>query len=106
MCLNIKIFDTGGMLFDIFAPGFDDVAHKQSEHPFRFNGVSSGAQWGEVLFGLEAKVWGFFHLGWTFRYRFRFHVKNSSLGTPWYIPGYGKSEGHSIGGTFNIVFDI
>lgn len=91
--------------YDLDGPAVTDPVWG-TQTPFRFNGVSSGAQWGEVLFGLEAKVWGFFHLGWTFRYRFRFHVKNSSLGTPWYIPGYGKSEGHSIGGTFNIVFDI
>lgn len=74
--------------------------------PYSFNGVKSSMGWGELVFGLEAKIWKFFHLGWSFRYKVRLHEKKTSLGHPWFVPGYGKNGGSALGGTFNIVFDL
>lgn len=91
--------------FDVDGPAITDPVWG-TQTPFHFTGMDSGAHWGEVVFGLEAKVWGILHLGWSVRYRLKFHVKETPVGKPWYIPGYGKSEGHSLGGTFNVIFDI
>lgn len=77
-----------------------------TETPYVFTGVNGSAQWGEVVVGLEAKIWKIFHLGWSFRYRIRLQETKTSLGQIWYIPGYGKNDGHALGGTFNIIFDI
>ena len=74
--------------------------------PFNFQGINGGAQWVEAVFGLEAKIWKIFHLGWTFRYKVRLHDKTSSLGSSWYVPGYGKNDTHTLGGTFNLIFDL
>lgn len=74
--------------------------------PFTFSNVASNAFWGELVFGLEARIWKHFHIGWSARYRRRFHQKISVPGQSWYLPGYGKNDTHSWGGTFNLVFDI
>lgn len=91
--------------YDVSAPDIVDF-HYGTSHPFSYSGISGNAHWGEVLFGLEARVWGMLHLGWSVRYRLRFHNKTSDYGNPWYIPGYGKCDSHALGGTFNVIFDI
>jgi len=91
--------------FDLDGPAVTDPVWGGST-PYVFSGLSGRAQWGEIVVGLEARVCKFFHLGWSARYRLRFHEKVSPVGRAWYIPGYGKNGGHVFGGTFNIVFDI
>ena len=91
--------------YDVDGPAIVDPVYG-TETPFHFTDVSSNAQWMELVFGLEARVWRFLHLGWSFRYRFQTHEKKSSLGNSWYIPGYGKSGSTALGGTFNVTFDI
>lgn len=91
--------------YDVDGPAIVDPVYG-TETPFHHHGISSNAQWVEAVFGLEARICRFFHLGWTFRYKFEVHKKNPSLGNAWYVPGYGKSGGTALGGTFNVVFDI
>lgn len=91
--------------YDVDGPDVVDPVYGTTT-PFRFTDVKSGAQWGEVVAGLEAKVWGPLHLGWTVRYRMRIHEKKSVLDHAWYVPGYGKSDTHALGGTFNVILDI
>ena len=64
------------------------------------------AHWVEGVFGVDAKVVGPLHLGWTFRYRCRVASKSPSVGDAWYIPGYGRAGGSCLGGTFNLSFGI
>ena len=59
-----------------------------------------------MLFGLEAKVWSVVRLGWSVRYKMRLYNKESALGNPWYVPGYGKNDTHALGGTFQVIVDI
>lgn len=91
--------------FDLDGPAVVDPVWG-GETPYAFSGLSGKAQWGEIVVGLEARICKFFHLGWSARYRLRFHEKASGVGRAWYIPGYGKNGGHVFGGTFNLVFDI
>ena len=91
--------------YDVEGPDIIDPIYGTGT-PFSYKDVSSNSQWMEVVFGLEAKVWKFLHLGWSFRYKFQLHEKETSLGRTWYIPGYGKSGSTCLGGTFNLVFDI
>ena len=74
--------------------------------PFAYKGLSGNTHWAEVVFGLEAKIWKFFRLGWNVRYRIRLKDKTSIIGSPWYVPGYGQNDTHALSGTFNIIFDI
>ena len=91
--------------YDVDGPAIVDPIYG-TETPFSYHDVSANAQWMEVVFGLEAKIWKFVHLGWSFRYKFQTHEKKTSIGRVWYIPGYGKSDGTCLGGTFNLIFDI
>lgn len=83
---------------------FDPVYETTS--PFHYSGLNGANHWGEAVFGLEAQVWGILHLGWSFRYKLRFSNKESAVGSPWYVPGFGKNDSSCFGGTFNLIFDI
>lgn len=76
--------------------------------PFQYPNLKGNAHWGELVFGLEAQIWKFVHLGWSVRHRRRLYEKQSPLGRAWYIPGYGRngSSSSNWGGTFNLTFDI
>lgn len=74
--------------------------------PYHFSGVKTGVQWMEAVFGLEARILRFFHLGWSVRYKFRLHEKDVTPGSAWYVPGFGRNGSHCLGGTFNLIFDI
>lgn len=74
--------------------------------PFRFRNLKANAHWAEAVFGLEARIVRFFHLGWTVRYRFLLTQKSAAVGKAWYIPGYGRNNGSCLSGTFNLLFDI
>ena len=62
--------------------------------------------WAEAVFGVEAKIWGPLHLGWSVRYRQRISFDNGELGNSWYVPGYGKNGSSRLGGTFNLILEI
>lgn len=91
--------------YDLSAPDVPDLNYGTS-HPFVYHDLKGTNHWGEILFGLEAKVWGMVRLGWSVRYRMRFYNKTSVVGSPWYVPGYGKNDTHSMGATFNLILDI
>lgn len=91
--------------YDMSGPPIQDAIWG-TEIPFHFTNISGNAHWGELVVGLEAKVWKFFHLGWSARYRLRFSEKQAPMGRAWYLPGFGKNDNSAFGGTFNIIFDI
>lgn len=91
--------------FDVDGPDLVDPVYGGTL-PYKFTGIRGTNHWGEAVFGLEARVWGILHLGWSIRYRLRFYNKGNTLGNAWYVPGYGKNGSHAIGGTFNLIFDI
>lgn len=62
--------------------------------------------WAEALFGIEAKVFGPLHLGWTGRYRFRLSHNEGRIGRTWYAPGFGINDSSALGTTFNVTIDI
>lgn len=91
--------------YDLSGPDLIDPIWKQSV-PYQFKNLNANCSWLELVFGLEAKIWSHFHIGWTTRYRLRISQKESAVGQAWYIPGFGKNDTHNFGGTFNLVFDI
>lgn len=62
--------------------------------------------WAEVVFGVDAKIWGPVRLGWSARYRSRIKYDNGEFGNPWYVPGYGKNGSKRLGGTFNVILEF
>ncbi len=62
--------------------------------------------WAELLFGIDAKVAGPLHLGWSVRYRRRLAHNDGLMGKTWYVPGYGIQGSTVLGYTFNLLIDI
>ncbi len=73
---------------------------------FAIDGDVCNQHWMEVVFGLDAKVWGPLHMGWIFRYKRRIAHKDSNIGNTWYVPGYGIYGDTRLGATFNVIVDI
>lgn len=74
--------------------------------PFETHDIKANYGWLEALFGIDAKITGPLHLGWTVRYKRRLNHDDGTIGNVWYVPGFGKQGGSRIGGTFEIMFDI
>lgn len=62
--------------------------------------------WAELVAGIDAKVFGPLHMGWTVRYRKRLSHDDGRTEKTWYVPGYGIQESTRLGYTFNIMIDI
>jgi len=62
--------------------------------------------WGEAVMGIDAKLFGPLHLGWSVRYRMRFAHDEGQLGNTWYVPGFGKNDSSCLGYSFNFIIDI
>lgn len=108
---------TGNRVFVGFRYGFSkynvDLYHAPFQDPvwgwttnYEVSGVGCNQHWGELLFGLDAKVYGPLHLGWSGRYRFRLGHNDGGLGNTWYVPGYGLQDTSVIGYSFYVSFDI
>lgn len=93
--------------YDLDGPAINDPAWNV-DTPFSAHDVKGNAHWGELVFGIQSQIWRFIHMGWTVRYRARFHEKMGAPGHAYYIPGYGKGGESSgtFGGTFNLVFEL
>ena len=90
-----------------------DISHPGVEDPvwggvsgYKADDVSCSSQWAEFLIGVDAKIWGPLHLGWSLSYRSRISSKEGDVGTSWYVPGFGRTGSSNIGGTFNVSLDI
>lgn len=91
----------------------DDISLPEFQDPvwgypvdYQYSGNKCHYHWIEAVFGVEAKIYGPFHLGWSARYRKRVAFDEGILGKSWYVPGFGKSDNSSLGATFNIIIDI
>ena len=69
-------------------------------------GMKCNYHWAELLFGIQSKTWGPFHLGWTVRYQRRISYKEGEHSKVWYVPGFGKRDNSAFGATFNVIVVI
>ncbi|MCR4773135.1 MAG: DUF6048 family protein [Prevotella sp.] len=69
-------------------------------------GVKANYHWLEAVIGLDAKIAGPLRLGWSVRYKRRLSHKDGEVGSPWYVPGYGRSGNTRLGATFNVTFQL
>lgn len=77
-----------------------EIAHWGEE------GMKCNYHWMELLFGIQAKIWGPFHLGWSVRYLRRLSYKEGEYSNSWYVPGFGKRDNSAFGATFNVIVVI
>jgi len=90
---------------NISRPGLVDPVWKWDVN-YDISGERCSQHWGEVLFGLDAKVYGPLHIGWSGRFRFRFSHTDGIMGKSWYVPGYGIQDGSVLGYSFYVAIDI
>ena len=90
-----------------------DLEHENFPDPvwqwntgFGVQGEPCKYHWLEFLMGVDAKIYGPFHLGWSVRYKRRVMHDDGIIGRTWYVPGFGTDGGTPIGGTFNVIIDI
>ena len=62
--------------------------------------------WLEAVLGVDAKIFGPLHLGWSIRYKRRLAHSDGIIGRTWYVPGFGIDGDTRLGGTFNVIIDI
>lgn len=62
--------------------------------------------WLEAVLGVDAKIFGPLHLGWSVRYKRRIAHDDGVIGKTWYVPGFGIHGDTRLGGTFNVIIDI
>lgn len=91
--------------YDLSHPGMTDPVWGGMA-PYEGYGIKCSYQWLEIVIGVDAKMLGPVHLGWSVRYRSRLSHNDGTMGNTWYVPGFGKAGSSSLGGTFNIAIDI
>ena len=91
--------------YDLEHPGIEDPVWGGTSE-YSILGSECNYHWAEVLFGVQAKISGPVHLGWSLRYRTRLSADEGVIDKAWYVPGFGKSKRTGFGGTFNIIIVI
>jgi len=91
--------------YDLSHPGVSDPVWGDTA-PYGAEDVDCSYHWIEFGIGVDAKIWGPIHIGWSLRYRKRAAYDDGRLGKSWYVPGYGKSDGSAFGGLFNVGIEF
>ena len=91
--------------FDVNSPGTTDPVWGEIA-PYSANGIKARYQWLEAVAGVDVKISGPLHLGWSVRCRRRLFHDDGTIGNTWYVPGFGKQSGSRLGGTFNLIFEF
>ena len=90
---------------DISRPDFPDPVW-QWDTGYGIQDASCNYHWIEAVVGIDAKLFGPLHLGWSVRYKRRIAHSHLDFGDTWYVPGFGTSDDSKLGGTFNVIIDI
>ena len=90
-----------------------DINHPEIKDPvwgdlviYEAKDLQAYYHWLEVVFGVDASIWGPIHLGWSVRYKNRIAHDDGPLDNCWYVPGFGITGKTAFGGSFNIIIDI
>jgi len=90
---------------DISRPDFPDPVWKWNTG-YGIKDLACKFHWIEAVVGVDAKIFGPLHLGWSFRYKRRIAHSEGDLEKTWYVPGFGLYGDTRLGGTFNVIIDI
>lgn len=91
--------------FDVANEAIKDPVWKDDAHVLVENNKAS-QHWAELVAGVDAKIWGALHLGWSLRYKRRLTHKDSEIGKSWYVPGYGLAGDTRLGATFQVIIEL
>jgi len=90
---------------DIIRENLPDPVWK-SQTQFGIHDYPCNMHWLEAVIGIDAKIFGPLHLGWSVRYKRRIAHKEGDFGNTWYVPGFGTNDKDGLAANFNIIFDI
>ena len=90
---------------DLTRPGLKDPVWGTPAE-YGGEGIECNYHWLEAAMGIDAKIWGPLHMGWSIRYRQRISYDCGDLDNCWYVPGYGKGGSSRIGGIFHVTLHI
>jgi len=90
---------------DIIRDNLPDPVWK-SKAGFGIEGLSCSQHWMELVMGIDAKIYGPFHLGWSVRYKRRLHHSDVNIGQMWDVPGFGIYDKDQFAANFNVIIDI
>ncbi|MBP3849577.1 MAG: hypothetical protein J6E43_02070 [Prevotella sp.] len=90
---------------DIIRENLPDPVWK-SKTQFAIHDMPCNMHWLEAVIGIDAKIFGPFHLGWSVRYKRRIVHKEGDYGTTWYVPGFGTNDKDCLAANFNVIIDI
>lgn len=77
------------------------------EYHLDIKDTNATSHWGEIIMGVQVKIWRNFHMGWSLRVKKELSTSGNKYSKPYYIPGYGiTSSGTSWGGTYSLIFDV
>lgn len=91
--------------YDFTCPDLTDPVYG-TVRPLELEGLKGNNQWLEFCIGFETRLWSIVRLGYNIRYKMQTLQSYSELGTPYYIPGFGRNDDSAFGGTVNLTFDI
>lgn len=81
------------------------------QNSYSITDQSATCFYGEALGGIKVKLWKRLSMGWTMRYKFKFHTSSKIKpgdprpgSDPWYVPGYGASS--PVGFTFSLIYTL
>lgn len=74
--------------------------------PFNHKGMKGSMQWLEFCVGIRAHIWNELYMGWALRFKFRMSSSVDKYGDPWYVSGYGKYGGNTMGVTYTITYKL
>lgn len=76
-----------------------DIAHGAD-----LTDVHTTCWYGQIVAGVNVKIYKCFSMGWTGRYGFKFKTTSSREGVePWYVPGFGAGP---MTATYSLIFTI
>ena len=90
---------------DIIRENLPDPVWK-TEAGFGVKDMKCYMHWFEIVFGIDAKVFGPLHLGWNVRYKRKLFHDEGEIGNTWYVPGFGINDRDQIAANFNVIIDI
>lgn len=91
--------------YDLSHPGIEDPVWGGNAEYYA-NDVKCSYHWLEFGIGIDVKMWGPVHFGWSARYKQRLTYDEGELEKSWYVPGFGESDGSAFGALFNVTIDI
>ena len=74
--------------------------------PYDYSGQKGTMQWLELCAGIRAHVWKPIWMGLGLRFRLKVAESKSLHGDPWYVPGFGKYGGNTLGVQYTLIYKL